>query len=70
MPPGKVELRKIDPDANLLLKFSPSSDVESEAEEPIFIVHMRVSSKHLTMVSPVFKAMLQNGHFRGARARK
>jgi hypothetical protein len=70
LPPGAVNLHKIDPDGDVLLKFSrhaSSSDVESEAGEAVelFInVHMRVSSKHLIMVSPVFKAMLQRDNFR------
>jgi BTB/POZ domain len=64
---GAVKLRKVDPDGDLLLKFSCSSGVESQAEEPVFNVHMRVSSKHLTIVSPVFKAMLQRDNFREGR---
>jgi hypothetical protein len=70
LPPGTVELHKIDPDGDLLLKFSRFSNVESQADEavePVFNVHMRVSSKHLTMVSPVFKAMLHRGNFREGR---
>jgi hypothetical protein len=66
--PGEIELHKIDPDGDLRLKFSCSSDeVESEAGEsvePVFNVHMRVFSKYLTMISPVFKAMLQHDNFR------
>jgi len=66
--PGEVELHKIDPDGDFLLKFSCSSDeVESEAGEavePVFNVHIRVSSKHMMLASPVFKAMLQHGNFK------
>jgi hypothetical protein len=35
LPPGTVELHKIDPDGDLLLKFSRFSDVESQADEAV-----------------------------------
>jgi hypothetical protein len=38
-----------------------------DTEEPDVDVHIRVSSKHMMLASPVFKAMLQRGNFKEGR---
>jgi hypothetical protein len=38
-----------------------------DAGEPDIDVHMRVSSKHMMLASPVFKAMLHRGNFKEGR---
>jgi len=42
----------------------PENDPECEEKEPDVVVHMLVSSKHLMLASPVFKAMLQHNNFK------
>jgi hypothetical protein len=41
-----------------------SCSATEDAGEPDIDVHMRVSSKHMMLASPVFKAMLQRGNFK------
>jgi hypothetical protein len=38
-----------------------------DVEEPDVDVHIRVSSNHMMLASPVFKAMLQHGNFKEGR---
>lgn len=46
---------------------APKGDETSEEKEPDIIVHMLVSSKHMMLASPVFKAMLQHNTFKEGR---
>jgi hypothetical protein len=42
----------------------PSSEETTPKEEPVKEICLLVSSKHMSLVSPVFKAMLQHGSFK------
>lgn len=46
------------------------SDATAEAEKPAIVVHMLVSSKHMMLASPFFKAMLKGGVFKEGRKLK
>jgi hypothetical protein len=46
------------------LKVDPTPDEDEPDREPAIVVHMLVSSKHMMLASPVFKAMLQHSRFK------
>lgn len=51
-------ITSIDPDGDLLLHLPPPSSRNSSQK---YTVHVLVSSKHMSLASPVFKAMLTGG---------
>ncbi|PMD57216.1 uncharacterized protein K444DRAFT_632349 [Hyaloscypha bicolor E] len=46
------------------LEVDPTPDEDEPDREPAIVVHMLVSSKHMMLASPVFKAMLQHSRFK------
>lgn len=56
-----------DESQDLALYASHEEDTLSQGKGPHTLVHMLVSSKHLMLASPVFKAMLQPGSFEEGR---
>jgi hypothetical protein len=44
--------------------FADADEAESEGKQPDIAVHMLVSSKHMMLASPVFRAMLQHSTFK------
>jgi hypothetical protein len=77
-----VELHTFDEDGDVLLLLSgrPPQEAQNRArdttvvtkpvieKEPCIDIHLLVSSKHLMLASPVFKAMLKNGNFKEGQA--
>jgi hypothetical protein len=48
---------------------TPSSDIVEPISQTIYKTHLMVSSKHMSLASPVFKAMLQGGFREGEELR-
>lgn len=65
----ELEDAKEEADAAKLTKSSSNEALMEKltASEPVEDVHMLVSSKHMTLASSVFRAMLQRNHFKEGR---